>query len=305
MGKKLSHLGEFGLIELIRKSSALTGDVVRGIGDDAAVLNFSGAAREYYQLFTTDMLLEDVHFTRKMNARLIGRKALACNISDVSAMGGTPSSAVVSLAVPPDLKIRFIEDIYRGINHLAKRFGMAIVGGDTVKSEKIVINIALLGRVKKKQLVTRGGASAGDMIFVTGPLGRSFQTGKHLSFTPRVAQAQFLVNHFKPTAMIDISDGLCADLGHILKMSDVGVCLYEENIPKTKNATLQQALSDGEDFELLFTLSKKDEKFLLRKKHKSFDFYFIGEIIAVKKKIILIKKDGSQQIIPFKGFTHF
>ena len=305
MEKKLSHLGEFGLIELIRKSSALTADVVKGIGDDAAVLNFSGLQRHYYQLFTTDMLVEDVHFTRKMNARLIGRKALACNISDVAAMGGIPSSAVVSLAVPADLEIRFIEDLYRGINHLAKRFGVAIVGGDTVKSEKIVINIALLGRVKKKQLVTRAGAGAGDMIFVTGPLGRSFQTGKHLSFTPRIAQSQFLVNHFKPTAMIDISDGLCADLGHILKMSDVGACLYEEKIPKTKNATLQQALSDGEDFELLFTLSKKQGTALLQRKSKPFRFYLLGEIMGAKAVLTLMKKDTGRHSIPQKGFTHF
>ena len=110
MKMKLSQLGEFGLIELIRRNSVLTADVVRGIGDDAAVLNFSGLGRDYYQLFTTDMLLEDVHFTRKMNAWAIGRKALACNISDVAAMGGTPSSAVVSLAVPPDFKIHFIKE---------------------------------------------------------------------------------------------------------------------------------------------------------------------------------------------------
>lgn len=305
MGKKLSQLGEFGLIGLIQKNVHSTSDVIRGIGDDAAVLSSSKARGDFYQLLTTDMMVEDVHFTKEVKAYLIGHKALACNISDIAAMGGLPTAAVVSLGVPSDLENRFVKEIYRGINHLAKQFNVAIVGGDTVKSEKMVINIALLGVVKKNELVTRAGARSGDMIFVTGPLGRSFETDKHLSFTPRIAQSQFLVKRFKPTAMIDISDGLTADLGHILARSNVGACLYEERIPKTKNAALPEALSDGEDYELLFTLSKNDAQILLRMKQKPFRFYQIGEIVESKKSLALVKKDASKQIISPKGFTHF
>ena len=302
MKNTLSQLGEFGLIDFIRKDAHLTKEVVKGIGDDAAVLSVGGSC---HQLFTTDMLIEDVHFIRTMSARLIGRKALACNISDVAAMGGVPSAAVVSVGLPADCKIDFVKEIYQGINALAKQFSVAIVGGDTVKSKKIVLNIALLGWVKKKELVTRSGARPGDMIFVTGPLGRSLETGKHLSFVPRVAESQFLVKHFKPTAMIDISDGLSADLGHILKESRAGAYLWEEKIPKTKEATLPQALNDGEDFELLFTLSKKDGEQLLKRKGHKFRFYPIGEIVGSPKKLILVDKAGKEVELPLSGYKHF
>ncbi|HLD70101.1 MAG TPA: thiamine-phosphate kinase [Candidatus Omnitrophota bacterium] len=161
MKAKISQIGEFGFIDLIRKNAPQTKDVVKGIGDDAAVLSVGGSC---HQLFTTDMLLEDVHFTREANPRAIGHKALACNISDIAAMGGLPSSAVVSIGLPGDLEIDFVKEIYRGMNVLAKRFKVAIVGGDTVKSKKIIINVALLGWVKKQELVTRSGARRGDLF---------------------------------------------------------------------------------------------------------------------------------------------
>ena len=302
MKNKISQIGEFGLINLIRKNSFSTKDVVKGIGDDTAVLSVGGSC---HQLFTTDMLLEDVHFTRKENARAIGHKALACNISDIAAMGGLPSAAVISLGLPAEVEIDFVKEIYRGINALAKRFSVAIVGGDTVRSEKIIINVALLGWVKKQELVTRSGARQGDMIFVTGPLGKSFETGKHLSFTPRVAESQFLVKRFLPTAMIDISDGLSVDLGHILKESRVGAYLWEEKIPKTKGATLSQALSDGEDFELLFTVSQKTGKQLMRRRKDQLQFYPIGEIIDSPKRLKFLDNAGKEKDFPLIGYKHF
>ena len=302
MKNKLSRLGEFGLIDLIRKNAHNTKDVVKGIGDDTAVLSVGGSC---HQLFTTDMLVEGVHFTRKMNARAIGHKALACSISDIAAMGGVPSAAVVSIGLPANLEIDFVKDIYRGMNILAKRFGVAIVGGDTVRSEKIIINVALLGWVKKEELVTRSGARRGDRIFVTGVLGRSLQTGKHLSFIPRIAESQFLVKHFKPTAMIDISDGLSADLGHILEQSRVGACLWKEKIPRTQGATLREALSDGEDFELLFTLSAQNAKRLLNLKKNSSRFYPIGEITGSREKLILMDRQGKTAVLKLSGYKHF
>lgn len=302
MENKLSQLGEFGLIDLIRKNAPNTKDVVQGIGDDTAVLSVGGSC---HQLFTTDMLLEDIHFTRKMNPRAIGHKALACNISDIAAMGGVPWAAVISIGLPADLEIDFVKEIYRGINTLAKRFKVAIVGGDTVKSEKIIISVALLGWAKKKEVLTRSGARPGDMIFVTGPLGRSFETQKHLSFTPRVAESQFLVKRFKPTAMIDISDGLSADLGHILEESRVGAYLFEENIPKTKGATLSQALGDGEDFELLFTVSSSKGKQLLSERKGHFRFYHIGEIVGYPRRWKLLDYRGNEKDRPLSGYKHF
>jgi len=303
--RKLSHLGEFRLIRLLAKRAPLAPGVIQGIGDDTAVLSLGKGPGEKFVLFTTDMIVEDVHFTRAMPASAIGRKALACNISDVAAMGGVPKFAVVSLGVPPFLEIRFVSELYQGINRLARRFGIGVVGGDTVKSQKIILSVALIGEVQREHLVTRAGARAGDVIFVTGPLGRSFETDKHLSFMPRIAESQFLVKHFGPSAMIDISDGLASDLGHIVESSHGGACLYEERIPKTPGATLKEALTDGEDFELLFTLSNEQGQRLLKLKNKKFRFYPIGEIVAQKEKITLMDSQGRKRNVTMKGFEHF
>jgi len=290
---KISKLGEFGLIDALKGYAPVSRAVIKGIGDDAAVLPYN---KKEYLLLTTDMLSEGTHFTRRMPPGSIGHKALACNISDIAAMGGVPTFAVISLGIPGNLPVAFIKDLYKGIQQNARAFKVSIVGGDTIKTGKVVINIALLGLVEKKYLVTREGAKAGDWIFVTGPLGGSFKSGRHLNFTPRIPQARFLVENFKPSAMMDISDGLSGDLGHILKASRVGARLDHDSIPRHKGASLFQAMNDGEDFELLFTLSAKKARALMdwQAKQKSFYFYPIGSITAnVKEKI------------KSQSFTHF
>ncbi|MFA5059654.1 MAG: thiamine-phosphate kinase [Candidatus Omnitrophota bacterium] len=300
---RLKDVGEFGFIELAAKIlSSPVKNVIKGIGDDAAVLDIG---RKELLLLTTDMLVEGVHFTRSMNARSIGHKSLACNISDIAAMGGIPSCAVISLGVPPNLNLRFVQELYQGINRLAKKFSVSIVGGDTVKSAKIVINIALLGNVFKENLLLRCGAKKGNRIFVSGPLGKSFVTKKHLRFTPKVDAAQYLAREFKPTSMIDISDGLCGDLGHILKESSVGAVIYEKLIPKTKGATLNNALYDGEDFELLFTLSSQEANQLIRMKKNRFPFWYIGDIVDEKEKLTIVSGSGKRIALKPKSFSHF
>jgi thiamine-monophosphate kinase len=290
---KISQLGEFGLIDVLKKFAPVSKDVIKGIGDDAAVLPYS---KDKYLLLTTDMLAEGTHFTRRMPPVGIGHKALACNISDIAAMGGRPTFAVVSIGIPKNLPVRFIKDVYQGIQRAARSFNVSIVGGDTIKADKIVINIALLGLVEKKYLVTRAGAKPGDWIFVTGPLGRSLQSGRHLNFTPRIAQAGFLVEKFKPSAMMDISDGLAGDLNHMLKAARVGARLDPASIPRHKGASLSQALNDGEDFELLFTMTPKNAQALMewQARQRSFYFYPIGAITANVK-----------EEINAKSFTHF
>ncbi len=289
----VSSLGEFGLIDVIKKYCPTNSKVIQSIGDDTAVLAFDKAT---YQLFTTDMMVEDVHFTRLMPAKLVGHKALACNISDIAAMGGLPTFAVVSLGLPSKTPIRWVKDFYTGLGKVANSFNVAIVGGDTVKADKIVVNIALLGLVEKKNLVTRSNAKPGDYVMVTGLLGGSLKSGRHLSFTPKVNQAQFLVKNFKPSAMMDISDGLAGDLNHLLRLSKVGAVLYNEHIPCHKNCSLKQALTDGEDYELLFTLTPYNAKRLLdwQINNKCHYFYHVGEIVANKKSIIKLE-----------GFKHF
>ena len=282
---KVSQLGEFGLIDELKKLAPVSRKVIKGIGDDTAVLPYS---KNEYLLFTTDMLAEGAHFTRRMPPKSMGHKALACNISDIAAMGGYPTCAVVSIGVPKNLAVSFIKDIYKGMQLLAKAFDVSIVGGDTIKTDKIVISVAMLGLVEKKNLVTRGGARPKDWIFVTGALGGSLKSGRHLNFWPRVGQARFLVQYFKPSAMMDISDGLSGDLNHLLEASRVGARLDNASIPRQKGASLAQALNDGEDFELLLTLAPEKARALMdwQASQKSFYFYPIGAITAnVKEKI--------------------
>ena len=290
---KISQLGEFGLIDTLKRFAPVSKEVIKGIGDDAAVLPYS---KSEYLLLTADMLAEDTHFTRRMPPQGIGHKALASNISDIAAMGGNPTFAVVSVGVPKNLSVCFIKDVYKGMQRVARAYNVSIVGGDTIKTDKIVINVALLGLVEKRNLITRDGSKAGDWIFVTGPLGGSFKNGRHLNFLPCLAQARFLVENFKPNAMMDISDGLSGDLNHILKASRVGARLDYASIPRQRGVSLSQALNDGEDFELLFTLSPRKARSLMdwQVRQKSFYFYPIGTITA-----------DAKEKINAKSFTHF
>lgn len=296
-------LSEFKLIDGIRRKAAFRPDVIVGIGDDTAVLPYGSSK---YLLLTTDMTAEGVHFKKGAKAAGIGHKALARNISDIAAMGGMPTYAVVSIGLPKRTTQRFVEGLYSGINTLANRFSVAVVGGDTIASPHVVINIALLGQIRKKDLVLRRGAKPGDWIFVTGPLGRAWKTDKHLTFTPRVAEARFLVERFKPNAMIDISDGLAGDLGHILEQSRVGAELFEQQIPCNPGAGSNNALYDGEDFELLFTLNPAKAKALLswQEKSRRWFFYPIGGITKASG-LRLQKAGGGSKLLTVKGFTHF
>ena len=308
MAKRLSDIGEFEMIDLIRKTIGVSfrslpalhsRGVIQGIGDDAAVLPLT---KDKYLLFTTDMLVEGVHFTLKNSPSAIGRKAIACNVSDIAAMGGVPTYAVVSLGVSAAARMGFVKNLYQGMSELCRKFRCSIVGGDTVKSDKLIINVALLGEVPKKYLTLRSGARPGDLIFITGALGNSLKSGRHLSFTPRVKEAQYLAKNFHTTAMIDISDGLAGDLGHILAESKVGAVIYEHKIPLNKGADLNQALYDGEDFELLFTVSPKDGRRLMVQDQK---FYLIGEIVAPKHGLQLINRRWKATRLPAEGFAHF
>ncbi len=299
---KLKDLGEFNFIDRISKAVKLSGRVIKGIGDDAAVLRY---AKDKYLLFTTDMLVEGRHFHKSDRAELVGGKALSCNISDIAAMGGVPRFAVISAGLPDSLDLRYADGLYKGIKKTADRFGVDLVGGDTVGSGKIVINIALTGEVEPKNLTLRSGAKEKDAIFITGCVGGSIKL-KHLNFTPRLKEARFLVKNFKINSMIDVSDGLLADLGHILKESNKGAMVYEGAIPVSKNAlNFDSALRDGEDFELVFTLPEASA-FRLKKiwpfKAKISE---IGRVHSSRKGFFLVRKNGKPEQVKTTGFTHF
>ena len=296
----VSKLGEFGLIERIKKSIKTDKSVIVGPGDDCAVLELD---KNNYQLFTCDMITEKIDFTAKDNPFLIGRKALAVSISDIAACGGIPKYAVVSLGLPKDSNLKLTDSLCKGMLDLAKQYKINIVGGDLSKARDLTIYVSMLGIVEKKNLVLRSGAKPGDIIFVTGELGGSI-LGKHLRFVPRLKEARFLVNNFKVNSMIDVSDGLASDLNHILEQSKVGAEIYEELIPFSKSAkSLNDALNSGEDFELAFTLSRKEANKLLLKKLNV--FRPIGEITGKKLGLRLIDKKSRENILKPKGFRHF
>jgi thiamine-monophosphate kinase len=302
---QITKLGEFGLIERFKRRIHLDSTVIQGPGDDCAVVKYN---KDTYLLFTCDMLVEGVDFIHQQNPYLIGRKSIAVAISDIAACGGWPVYCLISFGLPANTSIKFVDRFSRGLRDVAKDFQVNIVGGDISRSTKLVVDVSMLGKVEKKNLVLRKGAKKGDIIFVTGGLGGSIR-GRHLKFTPRVKEARFLVNHFDVHAMLDISDGLIQDLGHILKASNVGGCLYANLIPLSKEARgLDEALYMGEDFELLFTLAQREARQLIQKTPRLFrgaGFTPIGEILDRSYGLQLIDAQGRSKRIEQKGYRHF
>ncbi len=245
---------EFDFINWIRSQNQGQGEaVVVGPGDDCAVLQVDGARL----LVTTDAVLDGVHF--KLNEHgpeAAGRKALARNLSDIAAMAGEPIAAVAAVALPKRLSDTCCRDIYRGLERLGREFSCPIVGGDISRwNRPLTITVTVIGKpIKGVDPVLRSTAQVGDAIVVTGPLGRAWRGDKHLQFVPRIKEAARIAR-FQPSAMIDISDGLAADLGHICRESGVGAEIRSKDIPLNPDATIAEALGDGEDYELLFTIN--------------------------------------------------
>ncbi|MBU1863975.1 MAG: thiamine-phosphate kinase [Candidatus Omnitrophica bacterium] len=313
--RSVSSLGEFGLINHLTKQLPIDRSVACGVGDDCAVIQKN---RNTYQLLTTDMSIEGVHFDhKKVKPAEIGYKACARSISDIAAMGGIPRYAVVAFAIPKTLPVRYVNDLFKGIKKCASLFSVSIVGGDTSQSKNIMIAISVVGDVEKKRLVLRRGARVGDGIYVTGTLGGSI-IKKHVSFKPRVHEARFLTHHASIHAMIDISDGLVQDLGHILKSSGVGCVIEEPTVPVSRDAlritrhdrhtALQHALYDGEDFELVFTAAPTTGVRLQKKWSRKFRIPLtrIGTIMSKRGIFIRSKKGtGKKNYKKDKGYTHF
>jgi len=295
----ISKLGEFGLIERFRKRISTDASVIKGSGDDCAVLALD---KDRYQLFTCDMIMEGIDFTIKDKPYLIGRKALAIQISDIASCAGKPRHCLVSMGVPRHTTVKFIDSLFKGMQDIAGGYKINIVGGDLSRSGKLVIDVSMLGIVEKRNLLLRSGAKIRDLIFVTGSLGGSI-SGKHLRFTPRLEESRFLVENFKVNSMIDISDGLAQDLNHILEQSSVGAIIYEDLIPVNRKSNIDDALYMGEDFELLFTMPRNEARKLLKKKLKVFKP--IGEIVAKNYGLNLVGKNGLVGPLLVKGYRHF
>lgn len=304
--KRIGDVGEFELIRSFRSKTRAGASVLLGIGDDTAVLR---APKGKDILFTTDMLIEGKHFRlSEATAREIGRKALAVNVSDIAAMGGVPTHAVAAVGLPGRLPRRFADALYEGMNSLARQYGITIVGGDTNASGKLVVSVALLGEVEKGKAVRRSGARPGDVIFVSGELGGSYPSKKHLRFTPRLKEARFLAKNFKLGAMMDLSDGLAGDLRRIAEESGVGAVVLKEAVPVSGAAKdVRAALTDGEDFELLFTLPVREAARLVAAEISGGVgvFHPVGKIVEKKKGLVLLDLKGRRAPLAAGGFDHF
>ncbi len=332
---KFKEIGEFGFIESIKKECITTlKDIIKGIGDDCAVFGpYSGRVL----LFTTDMLVEDIHFLKaKITPYQLGWKTIAVNLSDIAAMGGRPLFLLISLAIPAEMNVELIQDFYKGMKDICEHYEVNILGGDTVASpDKLVISVSLIGDAKENEVLYRSGARPGDRIYVTGNVGDSSAGLKILKneiSPPKSIASHFIKIHNEPkpliktgriiaasrlaSAMIDLSDGLLSDLGHICKESGVGAILFRSKIPlsselkllasRVKLNPIDLAFSGGEDYLLLLTVPEakiKDFEILYKDKGSS-PLYLIGEI-REKKGVRMVNDDGSIEEISIRGFNHF
>ncbi len=334
---KINELGEFGLIDRIQRALPTLGDrVIVGIGDDVAVLR---ADADRVWLATCDVQMEGAHFLRDAIApRDLGRKALAINLSDIAATGGAPRFALASLGLPSDLDVEFVDALYAGLRAEAELFGVDIVGGNISRSRLgVFIDIFLLGDAPRENVVLRSGARVGDQILVTGTLGdagagvalmldTSLRTtdayaaiarARRDTPTPRVREGQLIGAAHTATAMLDISDGLASDLGHICERSNVGARVFAAKLPVADDnrALARTARSDefafalhgGEDYELLFTAPAAQANTLAEAitRETGTRVSIIGEILPANEGRQLVLPDARVVPLEARGWDHF
>jgi len=331
---KFSDLGEFGFINRIaRRHSIQPPDILKGIGDDAAVISFSD---DVVILLTADQLIEGVHFRiEETEGKKLGAKALAVNLSDIAAMGGYPIGYTVSLGIPSKrLAVDFLDAFYEGMTGFGKTMEVALIGGDTSESgERFFISLALLGKASKGKVIYRSGGKDGDLLYVTGWLGdaalglkvseqggnragRKNLLARHFLPLPRVKAGQFLAERGIPNAMIDISDGLLADLNHIVEQSGVGAEVELSRIPRSPEFQawaheyvadpLVLALGGGEDYELLFSVSpEKSHEVAQLSQELSLPLTCIGRLARKIKGIWLKDEQGRSKKTEPDGYDHF
>ena len=326
---KLSRLGEFGLIERVRRTAPKGRGVKLGIGDDAAwVQTRSGSC-----LLTADLLIEGVHFDLKWTSLYaLGHKTLAVNMSDIAAMGGIPAYLLLSLGIPATFESEDVEEFYRGIRSLALKSGVALVGGDTSVAKSLFISACLVGDAPHRP-ITRGGAQVGDDIYVTGTLGDSalglkllkrkspmltqpavkFLLSRHHFPTARIQAGTTLAREKLARAMIDVSDGLLQDLDHICKASRIGAVLAEEKLPLSAayrslagHDGTGHALAGGEDYELLFCARRRDRS-RIEKLQGLFNVPItrIGTCVPARDGMIVLDRKGQRISVRARGHDHF
>jgi thiamine-monophosphate kinase len=308
----LRQLGEREAIRRLAKLLPSRDDVCVGIGDDVAVVHVEGSHKDF--LLASDSVIEGTHFLQDAPPEQIGHKAIGRVLSDFAAMGGEPLWTLIDVVANRDMPLDRLAGIYQGAAKLAEKYGLAIVGGDMAGGPALDLHVFGVGEIPKNSAVLRSGARVGDAIYVTGSLGGSLQ-GKHLTFEPRLEEGLWLRESRWANAMIDISDGLATDLGHILERSGVGAEIWAEKIPisdesrtmKDKRTPLEHALFDGEDFELLFTVSPEKQQVFESSWKDVFELpcTAIGRITDRPGGIVLADAAGKKKSLKDFGYEHF
>ena len=333
--KTVGELGEFALIDRIARLLPKPGpEVVIGIGDDCAGIRPTPGM---LTLVTCDVQIEGRHFLRdRITPYQLGCRSAAINLSDIAAMAGRPRHATISLGLPPDIELVWVDDLYRGLAKEFTRYETSVIGGNISGSRDILIDITLLGEVAEGRAITRGGARPGDAVLVTGTLGDSalgrsivlndaknpsdplFASflARHLTPTPRVREGLAIGATGHASAMIDISDGLAGDLGHICEMSHVGMHLFADRIPLSQGARtaasrlhvdgLQAALHGGEDYELAFTCAPQHVEAITQavRSATGTSVTRIGEVVS-GHGLRLVLPDGGERDEPARGWDHY
>lgn len=293
----LRQAGEEELLRKIAPHLPLTRAILSSPGDDCAVLKFS--RNDDLLVLKTDSVVEGIHFAPDTKAREVGWKAMARPLSDFAAVSGLPQFALVTLLAPSGTDLSWTTELYRGLAKAARAFGFAIVGGETSRIKgPLAISVSLAGRVEKDRWRSRAGGRAGDELFVTGRLGGSIR-GKHLRFTPRIVESRWLTSHFPIHAMMDLSDGLGADLPRLARASKLAYEVDQLALPRTRGCTIEQAISDGEDYELLFAISPNESKSLQTRWPKKFPALSLTRIGQLHQPSTL-----NPQPLP-RGYVHF
>jgi thiamine-monophosphate kinase len=329
---KLKDIGEFGFIERIKGGCLIRNEnVIIGIGDDSCVFKTSA---EVASLLTTDMLVEQIHFLLEaIPPYQLGRKSLAVNMSDIAAMGGTPKEAVLSVAIPDTVDLEYLDALYDGMKAMAKEFEVNLLGGDTTSSPgPLIINIALVGEAQKEEVLYRSTAKVGDVVFLTGPVGSAaagldiILKGRgadeweelieaHHNPYPQIKTGRTIASMKVANSLIDVSDGVAADLGHICTESKLGAIIEEEMIPTTAQfraycAKFQEnsrhlSLHVGEDYVLLGTVPEESATRLQKAlESNGCQFHPVGKTVA-ESGLRLEGSDGSVEVIGAIGWDHF
>ncbi len=298
--KRLCDIGENALIERLVSllGDKRDGSLLVGPGDDCAVVDVGRG--DLRQLFKTDAVVQGRHYLADTPAQKVGWKAVARVVSDFAAMGGSPEQLLITIAMPAEMEVEYVENLYRGMQHCVESYGATICGGETTslpQGAPPLISVAATGWVKHP--VLRSGGSVGDVVLVTGDLGGSFSSGKHLDFKPRLAEGQWLASEGYASAMMDLSDGLAQDLPRLARASGCGFKVDFDQIPRTEGCDLDAALGDGEDYELLLTVPASQVDALKLAWLDNFPDLKLSEIGVLTENV------GSEGVSLVGGWQHF